>query len=72
MKSFVLLARLTIAIDNIKELIQQITKIEEDDQMPEIEKLSEIRKIKEEINKVSIEIDTVKNDIRLLNTYRVN
>lgn len=70
--AIILLARLAIAVDTIRGLKQRITKIEEDGQMSGIEKLSQIRKIREEINKVSVEIDMVKNDIRLLNAYRVN
>lgn len=65
-------ARLSIAIGTIKMLMQKIEEIEADTQTPAIQKLSEIKKIKEELSKVGEEIDNIKNSIKLLNEYRVN
>lgn len=64
--------RLTIAISTVKKLVVQIGEIENDLQMPAIQKLSEIKKIREELDKVGTEIDNVKKSIKLLNTHRVN
>jgi hypothetical protein len=60
------------ALDTVKGLLSQIKEIESNTQMPAIEKLSEIKKIRVELNKVSMEIDSIKNSIKLLKAYRVN
>jgi hypothetical protein len=65
-------ARLTIAVDNIKNLRSEVDKIEVDSQMSEVQKLFAIKKIKEELNKVGTEIDNIKKEINLLNAHRVN
>lgn len=65
-------ARLSIAISTIKMLMQKIREIETDMQTPAIQKLSEIKKIKKELSKVGEEIDNIKEEIKLLNAYRVN
>jgi hypothetical protein len=65
-------ARLSIAIGTVKMLMQKIREIEADAQTPAIQKLFEIKKIKEELSKVGEEIDSIKREITLLNEYRVN
>lgn len=40
--------------------------------MPSNEKLTEIKKIKEEITKVGTEIDSIKQEITLLSAYNIN
>lgn len=65
-------AKFLIASTNIKKLLQQIKEIEDDSVTPANEKLSQIKMIREEIAKVAEEIDNLKKEIRLLNTYRVN
>lgn len=65
-------AKLLIAIDTVKNLMTQLKEIELDVQMPAIQKLSKIKKIREELDKVGIEIDILKNEIKLLNSYQVN
>jgi hypothetical protein len=60
------------ALDTVKGLLSQIKEIEANTQMPAIEKLSEIKKIRAELNKVSTEIDTIKNSIKLLSIHLLN
>lgn len=68
----ILTVKLTIAMSTIKNLMEQIKEIENNLQMPAIQKLSEIKKIRSELDKVGIEIDSMKKEIKILNTYRVN
>lgn len=60
------------ALDTVKGLLSQIKEIESNTQMPVIEKLSEIKKIRVELNKVAVEIDNIKNSIKLLSNYSIN
>lgn len=65
-------ARLVVAKHTALNLLTQIKEIESDAQASDNEKLSRIKKIKEEILKVGTEIDSIKREITLLNTYNVN
>lgn len=65
-------ARLVVAKHTVQDLLAQIKEIEIDDQTDANEKLSQIKKIKEEITKVGTEIDSIKKELILLNTYSVN
>lgn len=65
-------AKFLVATTTIKKLLEQIEEIEHDSVTPQNEKLLQIKKIREEIAKVSQEIDNLKKEITLLNTYRVN
>ena len=56
----------------VYELLQEISKIEADTQMSVNEKLSCIKNIKNELNKVAAEIDTIKQEFNLLTNYRIN
>lgn len=67
-----LTARFLVATNAVKQLLDQIQEIEDDVQTPVNEKLSKLKKIKEEIVKVGTEIDILKNDLTILNTYCVN
>jgi hypothetical protein len=60
------------ALDTVKGLLSQIKEIESNTQMPAIEKLSEIKKIRGELNKVSMEIDSIKKEIKLLSSHLLN
>ncbi len=71
-KQEMLSTRMLVAAHTARNLIEQIKKIEEDIQVPAIEKLSQIKKIREEITKVGAEIDDIKKSIMLLNTHNVN
>lgn len=65
-------AKLVVCSHTVKALLRQIKEIESDVQVPANEKLSKIKMIREELSKVGMEIDTVKKEITLLNTYNVN
>lgn len=65
-------AHLVKAINTVKELLRQIKELEANAQMPAIEKLSEIKKIREELNKVGMEIDNIRKEIKLLSEYSIN
>jgi type I restriction-modification system DNA methylase subunit len=56
----------------VKKLLLKIAELEQDVDAPLEAKLSEIKKIKDEITKVGTEIDSIKKEITLLNTYNVN
>lgn len=64
--------KLSIAMLIVKSLLRHLNDVEANPQMPEIEKLSEIKKIREELDKIGAEIDTVKNEITLLKTSHIN
>jgi hypothetical protein len=65
-------AKLVVCSHTIKSLLRQIKEIEVDAQLSANEKLSKIKMIRDELSKVGMEIDTVKKEITLLNTYNVN
>jgi hypothetical protein len=64
--------KLVEAAGTVRKLLEEIYEIEADTQMPDITKLSRIQKIRAELTKVNVEIDNVKKEITLLNSYRVN
>lgn len=65
-------ARVVVAKHTLRNLLDQIKEIEADGQTDDNVKLFQIKKIKEEITKVGMEIDSIKREITLLNTYNVN
>lgn len=66
------MAKLLIATHTVRDLISKIKEIEVNEIMPSNEKLTEIKKIKEEITKVGTEIDSIKQEITLLSAYNIN
>lgn len=64
--------RIIVYTYSLKDFLCQIQKIEQDTQTPVKERLSQIKKIKIELDKVSTEIDNIKKEIKLLNTYNLN
>jgi hypothetical protein len=64
--------KMLIAVHTVKDLLAQIKKIEDDAQTSTIEKLSQIKNIRIEISKVSLEIDNIKRECKLLTTRNVN
>jgi type I restriction-modification system DNA methylase subunit len=56
----------------VRNLLSKIAALEASAQVPVEEKLSEIKKIKDEITKVGTEIDSIKKEITLLNSYNLN
>lgn len=65
-------ANMLVCSYTVKNLLTKIYALEADTQVPAEEKLSQIKKIKEEITKVGTEIDKIKKEIKLLNSYNVN
>lgn len=65
-------ARVVVARHTLYNLLGQIKEIESDSEADVNDKLSKIKKIKEEMVKVGTEIDSIKREITLLNTYNVN
>lgn len=65
-------ARIVVARHLLQNLLEQIKKIEADAQADVNANLFQIKKIKEEMTKVGMEIDSIKREITLLNTYNVN
>ena len=72
LNSLYLQLHLLEALDTVNNLLRQIKEIEANSQMPAIEKLSEIKKIRAELNKVGTEIDNIKKEIKLLSTNLLN
>ena len=56
----------------VKNLLSRIHDLEADAETSLEDKLSQIKKIREEMTKVGAEIDSIKKEITLLNTYNVN
>lgn len=56
----------------LEQLLDQIKKIEINDQLSVSDKISKIKIIKTEIDKVGQEIDTIKKEITLLRTRNIN
>ncbi len=65
-------ARVVVAKHTLRNLLGQIKEIESDTKADVNVKLFQIKKIREEITKVGMEIDSIKREITLLNTYNVN
>jgi hypothetical protein len=70
--SSMIAAKLLVATNTVKQLLLQIQEVENDSQTPINEKLSRIKKIREEIAKVGMEVDNLKKELMLSNTYRIN
>lgn len=56
----------------VRGLLDKIRTLEADTDVPLEEKLSQIKKIREEMTKVGTEIDSIKKEITLLKSYSVN
>ena len=65
-------ANMMVCSYTVKTLLSKIAALELDTKLPVEEKFSQIKKIKEEITKVGTEIDSIKNEIILLNSYNLN
>jgi hypothetical protein len=64
--------KMLIAVQTIKDLLAEISKIENDTQTPTIEKISKTKNIRQEISKVSLQIDNIKREITILTTHNIN
>ena len=56
----------------VKKLLRRIFDLELDTETSSEEKMPEIKKIKDEMMKVGVEIDKINQEIRLLRNYNVN
>ena len=65
-------SRMVVAKETVRSLLLRISEIEASTQLSVIEKLSEIKKIQEEMTKVGTEIDSIKKEITLLDTPYLN
>ena len=64
--------RLIEYMHTIRDLLSKLDDIETDSSVPIKEKLLVIKNIRDEINKVGVEVDEIKREIKLLSTYDVN
>jgi len=65
-------AKMVVYNYTLKDLLRQIQEIEDDKFGDLNEKLSKIKKIKEEITKVGTEIDNAKKELTLVSSYKMN
>lgn len=56
----------------LEDLLKEINLIEQDNVMESNEKLSKIKTIRMEINKIAKQIDIAKKEIILINSYDIN
>lgn len=67
-----LATKMSLHIHTLQKLFLQIKYIENDTQTPVKDKNLQIKKIREELSKVGAEIDIIKKEIKLINTYNLN
>lgn len=67
-----LATKFLVCTHTLKNLLEQIKDIELDMQMSSDDKHSKIKIIRLELSKVETEIDNIKKEITLLNSYNVN
>jgi len=65
-------AKLLICRETVQDLLRQLDVIENDIQTSNEIKLAQTKKIREEIKKIGQEVDNIKNEITMLDTYNVN
>ena len=65
-------AKMLVCSYTVSDLLNKIRMLEEDTKMPLPDKLVEIKKIRNEIEKVGTEIDGIKRSLRLLEMYNIN
>jgi hypothetical protein len=56
----------------VYQLLDKLSEIEADAQVPANEKISLVKQIKEELDKVAQEVDIIKQEFNLLTHYRIN
>lgn len=67
-----LAAKMLVCSYVVRGLLDKIRTLEGATDVPLEEKLSRIKKIRDEMTKVSTEIDSIKKEITLLKSYNVN
>lgn len=64
--------KLTECLDKVKQLLLDMDVLEKNPTLNNDQKLEELQKIRDELNKVTLEIDSVKKVIKLLSTRHLN
>lgn len=64
--------QLRICSHILKQLLHEIKCVENDNQTSTNDKLLKMKKIREELSKVGTEIDNIKKEIKIINTYNLN
>lgn len=59
-------------LNKVKSLLSEIDQIETNDNISEFQKLAELKIIKDQINEITIEIDKIKTEIKLIKDYNLN
>ena len=67
-----LITNMIVCNFTVKDLLAKIYALEADTESSVDDKFWQIKKIREEISKVGVEIDSIKKEITLLNTYATN
>lgn len=66
------LKTLVINLEKCNALLKDLNDLQMNPNLTNVEKLEEIKKIEDEMNKVRLEIDIVKNRVKLLDNHRIN
>lgn len=64
--------KLTECLDRVKQLLLDMDVLDKNLTLNNDQKLEELQKIRDELNKVTLEIDSVKKGIKLLSTRHLN
>lgn len=64
--------RLKTSLELVRALRKEMDVVAENPTLTREEKLEELKKIKEELNKVTLEIDSVKKGIKMMSTRHLN
>jgi hypothetical protein len=67
-----LAAKMLVCSYVVRGLLDKIRTLEGATDVPQEEKLTQIKKIRDEMTKVGAEIDNIKKEITLLKSYSVN
>lgn len=72
LNSIDLSAKMLVCSSAVSRLLKRIDILEADSQISKEDKLDKIKKIREEITKVSVEIDNIKKEIKLAHVININ
>lgn len=64
--------KMRVCMHTLKSLLRQIKAVEADTQSPINDRVLQIKKIQEELSKVGTEIDSIKKEFKLIQTYSLN
>jgi hypothetical protein len=64
--------KMKVCMHTLKSLLRQIKAVEADTQSPISDRVLQIKKIQEELSKVGGEIDNIKKEFKLIQTYSLN